>query len=228
MSDHNAVRGSKECRGWQGGIRLIEAAIWAGLVGLAAYAAGVRNGIAIGERRTRSEWGSPAEHAERGKPPSETSESHTMPSIDVEELKARLVDLPVEELLAIGNEHLDRARSVSEGENSATVRNRFTIAVAAYERALELRPDDPDILTDLGVALRGCGDFEGAVRRFREAAEKDTQHPQSRFNLGVVLLYDLHRPKQAMEAWEEYLAIAPKDDPGRLQVEQELDRLRKR
>jgi len=204
------------------GLWVLEAGLLAIIVGLGAYGAGVRNGIHIEKRRAeRSEAGpSPHEHA---MPPAEAA----MPPMDKEALKARLAGFSHQELLEIANQHLDQARAASDSEDPEASARRFTIAVAAYEKALELQPEDPDVLTDLGIALRGLGDAEGAVQRFREAAKLDPKHVQSRFNLGLVLLHDLGRKEEAAASWEEYLEVAPKDDELRPMVEQELKQLRR-
>ena len=197
------------------GLWVLEAGLLAIIVGLGAYGAGVRNGIHIEKRR--------AERSDAGPSPPE----HAMPPMDKEALKARLAGFSHQELLEIANQHLDQARAASDSEDPEASARRFTIAVAAYEKALELQPEDPDVLTDLGIALRGLGDAEGAVQRFREAAKLDPKHVQSRFNLGLVLLHDLGRKEEAVASWEEYLEVAPKDDELRPMVEQELKQLRR-
>ncbi len=149
------------------------------------------------------------------------------PTMGLDQIKANLAKISdVKELVGIANQHLDNARNTEgKGEPQAT-RMLYTIAIAAYERALELQPKDPNVLTDLGIAYRGLGDPEAAVARFRQAAAVDPSHLQSRFNLGLVLLSDLHSAPQARAAWEDYLKIAPNDDPNRKDVEQALKKLK--
>jgi tetratricopeptide (TPR) repeat protein len=50
-----------------------------------------------------------------------------------------------------------------------------------YERYLTLDPDNPDVLTDLGISIRSQGDFNRALELFRSEAG-DPAHWQSTFN----------------------------------------------
>ena len=215
------------------GVRLWEAIVLAVLVGAASYVAGMRNGLQT-ERRRAERAASPSPHGEgmamgagmgMGGGPADPGGA-AMPAMDKAALKEKLAGFGREELLDIANQHLDQAQAAGEAEDPEASQRRFTIAAAAYEQALVLKPEDPDVLTDLGIALRGLGDAEGAVARFREAARAAPQHPQSRFNLGLVLLHDLNRPTEAIAAWEDYLTIAPKDDQTRKMVEAELKKLK--
>jgi cytochrome c-type biogenesis protein CcmH/NrfG len=82
-------------------------------------------------------------------------------------------------------------------------------AIRAYGRALALKPDNPDVLTDMGVMHRLLGEFERAMENFSRAAQLSPLHEQSRFNMGVVLLYDLHRKEEARKAWSGLLSLNP-------------------
>ena len=59
-------------------------------------------------------------------------------------------------------------------------------AIDAYEKALELNPNDPDVLTDQGVMFRRMGTYERAIKNFSKANEIDPNHEISLFNLGIV------------------------------------------
>ena len=104
-------------------------------------------------------------------------------------------------------------------------KRELELAIVGYDALLADAPDDPDIITNQGTAYRRVGDPETAVAKFRDATEADPTHHQSRYNLGLVLLDDLKRPDEAVAAWEEYLEVAPKDDPGRKVVERQLQEL---
>jgi cytochrome c-type biogenesis protein CcmH/NrfG len=85
-------------------------------------------------------------------------------------------------------------------------------AVDAYARALELRPNDPNVLTDQGVMYRDLGQFERAVANFEKANAADPKHVQSLYNLGVVYLNDLKQSKKAIEAWNKVIQTAPQSE----------------
>ncbi|HYG69222.1 MAG TPA: tetratricopeptide repeat protein [Anaeromyxobacteraceae bacterium] len=82
-------------------------------------------------------------------------------------------------------------------------------AADAYERALEVQPNNPDVLTDQGVMFRDLGLADRALANFQKAASLDKQHLQSRFNQGIVLAFDKKEPQKAIAVWNELIALAP-------------------
>ena len=112
-----------------------------------------------------------------------------------------------QEALWVANAHFDR--------------QQHGIAAASYERAIELGLDNADVRTDLGVCYRRLGEPQRAVEQFKQAAAADPAHPESRYNLGVVLLHDLEDAEGAKAAWEEFLRVGP-DDPRAEQVRENL------
>ncbi len=82
-------------------------------------------------------------------------------------------------------------------------------AIAAYNKSLELHSGDANLLTDLGVMYRRMEQPEKAIEQFNRAIEKDPSHQPSRFNKGIVLMYDLNDPAGAVKAWEELLKLNP-------------------
>jgi cytochrome c-type biogenesis protein CcmH/NrfG len=85
-------------------------------------------------------------------------------------------------------------------------------AIDAYTRALELRPNDPNVLTDQGVMYRDIGQFQRAIANFQKANQVDPKHVQSLYNMGVVYLNDLRQPKRAIEIWNRVIQIAPQSE----------------
>lgn len=82
-------------------------------------------------------------------------------------------------------------------------------AIVAYTKNLELRPGDANVLTDLGVMYRRTKQPVKAIESFDKAIQVDPVHEPARFNKGIVLLYDLNKPEDAIAAWEELLKINP-------------------
>jgi len=114
-------------------------------------------------------------------------------------------------LVQIGNDYFD----LGEAQKS----------VDAYTRALAIKDGDPNVLTDLGVMYRQLKDFPKALAMFRKAAAASPTHPQSRMNIGVVLMHDLNDPKGAIAAWEDYLRVAP-NDPNAENIRRSIAELR--
>jgi cytochrome c-type biogenesis protein CcmH/NrfG len=110
--------------------------------------------------------------------------------------------------VALGNEYFDN--------------NQFVDAIDAYEKALELQPDDPNVLTDQGVMFRRLGWFDRAIQNFSKANELAPNHAPSLYNLGVVYRYDLQDFPRAIEAWTKFLALNP-GGPAEEQIRQEVE-----
>lgn len=100
--------------------------------------------------------------------------------------------------------------------------NQFIEAIDAYDKALELQPDDPDVLTDQGVMFRELGWFDKAIENFSKASELDPNHANSLFNLGIVYRHDLQDFPKAIEAWSRFVERHP-GLPVTERVRQELE-----
>ena len=98
-------------------------------------------------------------------------------------------------------------------------------AIDAYGKALQLKPDDPNVLTDQGVMYRKVGMFDKAVANFEKASKIDPNHEQSLVNLGVVYAEDLKKPEKALEVWSRYLQLHPLS-PSAQQVKMWVDKLK--
>jgi cytochrome c-type biogenesis protein CcmH/NrfG len=92
-------------------------------------------------------------------------------------------------------------------------------AIEAYDKALGLGPDDPNVLTDQGTMFRRVGWYDRAVNNFQRAAELDPNHVQSRYNLGVVYRYDLQDFPKAIAAWESFLELNPGGNVEQIRTE---------
>lgn len=87
-------------------------------------------------------------------------------------------------------------------------------AIVAYTKSLELHKGDANIITDLGVMYRLVNQPQKAIEQFERAMQQDPTHLPSRYNKGIVLLYDLNDPKGAIASWEEILKIDPEAKAG--------------
>jgi Flp pilus assembly protein TadD len=60
---------------------------------------------------------------------------------------------------------------------------RLAESLPHFRRAAELRPADPALQTNLGVALARSGDLKGAVAAFENALKADPDNQAARENL---------------------------------------------
>lgn len=95
-------------------------------------------------------------------------------------------------------------------------------AIQAYDKALELNPNDADVLTDQGVMFRQLGWFDRAVENFTKANEVNPDHAQSLYNLGIVYKYDLQDLGKARDAWTKLIQKNP-NAPGADKIKAEID-----
>lgn len=82
-------------------------------------------------------------------------------------------------------------------------------AVEAYGKALQLEPNNPDVLTDQGVMYRELGAFDKAIANFEKASTIDPRHLPSLLDLGVLYAQDLKDQDKAVKAWNRVIRIAP-------------------
>jgi tetratricopeptide (TPR) repeat protein len=110
--------------------------------------------------------------------------------------------------VALGNEYFDADRPVE--------------SVEAYQKALDLNGNDPNVLTDQGVMFRRLGWYDRAIDNFMKANQIDPNHVNSLFNLGIVYRYDVNDFARATEVWNRFLQINP-TGPGADRARQELE-----
>jgi len=95
-----------------------------------------------------------------------------------------------------------------------------------FARYLEVRPNDVDVMTDLGVTYRELGQFDRALDLFQQAHRLAPEHWQSLYNTVVVLGFNLKKYPDAQAALEELRKMQPNNaDVERLATE--LDKQRK-
>ena len=87
--------------------------------------------------------------------------------------------------------------------------NRFSDAIEAYGKSLSLKPDDPNVLTDMGVMYRRNKNPKKAIEIFELAIAADPVFETARFNKGVVLMNDMDDLAGGIKAWEELVEVNP-------------------
>jgi tetratricopeptide (TPR) repeat protein len=86
---------------------------------------------------------------------------------------------------------------------------RWPDAVAAFQKAAELTPNNPAVHQKLGSALYLTGDADGAREQFEEAVRLSPQYAKAHYSLGVLLASSGHNG----EAIERF-SLAVKFDPN--------------
>jgi predicted O-linked N-acetylglucosamine transferase (SPINDLY family) len=91
--------------------------------------------------------------------------------------------------------------------NVLSLKGRFAEAVAAYDRALAVRPD-PDALRGRGHALQGLGLLPQALASYAQALALNPSDMQAHYKQGAVL-GELGRADEALAAYDRVLALQP-------------------
>ncbi|MEM9006158.1 MAG: tetratricopeptide repeat protein [Cyanobacteria bacterium P01_F01_bin.86] len=90
----------------------------------------------------------------------------------------------------------------------------FATAIAAYDAALALQPDDPTALYNKGIALSNLGRYEVAIAAYDAALALQPDAPSALNNKGYALS-NLGRYEAAIAAYDAALALQS-DDPTAL------------
>jgi cytochrome c-type biogenesis protein CcmH/NrfG len=177
------------------------------LIGVVMLVAGLIIGSIIWQKGSAPAPVAPAPAPAAGSMPMANSQQK------INELRAVVASDPKnrQAWVALGNEYFDIDRPIE--------------SVEAYQKALDLNGDDPNVLTDQGVMFRRLGSFERAAANFTKASQIEPRHANSLFNLGIVYRYDLQDYPKAAEAWSKFLAVNP-GGPGADRARQELEFLK--
>lgn len=84
----------------------------------------------------------------------------------------------------------------------------FGDAIREYEKALHLRPDFPDIRSQMAQTLFDSGEREKAVSELQSVKADRPEFLRGRILLGV-FLYSSDRVKEAVKEWKEILSMDP-------------------
>jgi tetratricopeptide (TPR) repeat protein len=171
------------------------------LFGIAIFAAGLLTGIFIGSRQT-APTAAPSAMTAPGAvpggfapmPPPQGGDDKIGRIKMLQDLVAK-DPKNVDAWVALGNDFFDT--------------NQAQKSVEAYARALELKPNNPDVLTDQGVMYRALGQFDQAIANFEKAQKLAPTHLQSLINIAVVYDADLKKPEKAIAALEKTIQLDP-------------------
>ena len=103
--------------------------------------------------------------------------------------------------------------------------NRFLEAIEAYDKALVLDPNDPNVLTDQGVMFRRLGWFDKALENFNKANAVAPTHSQSVYNAYIVYRQDLNDLEGAIRTATLFLKLQPNSQAS-AQLQADLDFMR--
>jgi tetratricopeptide (TPR) repeat protein len=86
---------------------------------------------------------------------------------------------------------------------------QYSVAVTYYNRALELRPSDASVRTDMATAYWYLGSADEAISQFNKALIVAPTNPNTLFNLGLVKWQGKHDSAGAIALWKKLLDANP-------------------
>lgn len=84
-------------------------------------------------------------------------------------------------------------------------------AVKYYRQAQAINNDSPDLLTDLGIALKRTGKMEDAIVHFKKAQQLNPRHWQSLYNLAIVDIVHKGKNEDVRAAYQRLKSLRPND-----------------
>jgi tetratricopeptide (TPR) repeat protein len=100
---------------------------------------------------------------------------------------------------------------------------QFPEAIKYYERAVDIQPQNADVLTDYGTSFWYTGNADKAIEEFQAALKYQPGRASTLFNLGIVRWQGKNDPKGAVQAWQELLRKNP-DYPDKQKLQEFIDR----
>ncbi len=129
---------------------------------------------------------------------------HTQEEID--QLKAQVEESPedVELNIHMGNILFDNGR--------------FADAIPYYHKALQLKPNNPDVIVDLGVCYFNLKNYPAAKEQFQLALTANPHHVNALYNMGVVAV-QLGDVNALIHYWTKLHEVAPNSEQARRAME---------
>jgi superkiller protein 3 len=133
--------------------------------------------------------------------------------------------LEIDDLLAEDNHSADDISHLRfEQGNICLADQQFEWAIASYDAALAIKPDDHEALNNKGYALDELGRYENALASYEAALAIKPDKDEALYNKGIVLR-NLGRYEEAIASYDAALAIKPDDHEALYNKGNALDEL---
>ena len=107
------------------------------------------------------------------------------------------------------------------------LQDRTDDALKAYRRAVDLDPPYPKAIGKLVQVLVDRKEYDEAERLLTQAVRRDPKNAMNYLALGTVYQAK-KKTKAAIESFQKYLDLAPKNDPDRNKAKEAIDALKRR
>ncbi len=101
---------------------------------------------------------------------------------------------------------------------------RISEAIAAFNSALALKPNDPRALCNLGNSFYALKDYDIAFKNYRLAVQADSTFGEGYYYIGIAFA-DAGMYREAVREWETILRVAPGSEAAKT-AKENIDALR--
>jgi cytochrome c-type biogenesis protein CcmH/NrfG len=168
---------------------------------------GVIVGWVLGSQQSAAGAARAAAQAARSAPQGQASQSQSSRAVPLDQERVRA-------LQAVAEQNPNDAQPRVQLGNMFFDAEQYGQAIVWYEQAVRLKPADPDVSTDLGVAYYYTNQPDRAIAQFEQSLSTDAKHTKTLLNLGIVRAFGKQDLEGAARAWEQVVALAPDTPEG--------------
>ena len=182
--------------------------------GIAGVAFGLIAGWIIGTQQPSSRTSAPV--AQTAAAPAQSAPSQRAAILD--ETKVAALKSVAENQPANAQPRVELANLYFDAE-------RYDDAIAWYQDALKLTPNDVNVSTDLGVCYYYTNQPDKALLQLSHSLSIDPKHTKTLLNIGIVKAFGKQDLEGATAAWQQVVALGP-DTPEGQAAKRALDTLK--
>jgi cytochrome c-type biogenesis protein CcmH/NrfG len=182
--------------------------------GIAGVAFGLIAGWIIGTQQPSSRTAAPV--AQTAAAPAQNAPSQRAAILDEAKVAA---------LKSVAENQPTNAQPRVELANLYFDAERYDDAIAWYQGALKLTPNDVNVSTDLGVCYYYTNQPDKALLQLSHSLSIDPKHTKTLLNIGIVKAFGKQDLEGATAAWQQVVALGP-DTPEGQAAKRALDTLK--
>lgn len=182
--------------------------------GIAGVAFGLIAGWIIGTQQPSSRTAAPV--AQTAAAPAQNAPSQRAAILDEAKVAA---------LKSVAENQPTNAQPRIELANLYFDAERYDDAIAWYQGALKLTPNDVNVSTDLGVCYYYTNQPDKALLQLSHSLSIDPKHTKTLLNIGIVKAFGKQDLEGATAAWQQVVALGP-DTPEGQAAKRALDTLK--
>ena len=141
------------------------------------------------------------------------------------ERAAILDETRVKALKSVAEQQPSNAQPRAELANLYFDAERYDDAIAWYQAALKITPDDVNLSTDLGVCYYYTNQPDKALLQLSHSLSIDPKHTKTLLNIGIVKAFGKQDLEGATKVWQQVVDLGP-DTPEGQAVKRALDTLK--